>query len=77
MSARFIIALNLDARRSGSGIDLFRAIAEAEIRGLHVIERARGGKSVTVEMPATLASEVRRRLPFAIVEPAVALSLLS
>jgi hypothetical protein len=76
MSNRFIIALTAEARRSTPRIDLAQAIRKAEFQDLRVIERATSGKSVTVEMPAMMVSEVRRRLPFAIVERAVSLSLL-
>jgi hypothetical protein len=76
MSGRFIIALTAEARRITPRIDLARAIREAEFRDLEVIERAIGGKSVTVQMPISMAMEVRNRLPFVIVEPAAALSLL-
>ena len=73
---RFIIALTAEARRATPLIDLARLIYEAEFRDVQVIERATSGKSVTVEMPAVMASEVRRRLPCAIVERAGSLTLL-
>jgi hypothetical protein len=76
MRERFIIALSADARRSTPRIDLIAALTSAAFKDLYVLERATGGKSLTVEMPGSLASEVRRRLPFAIVEPDVSLDLL-
>jgi hypothetical protein len=75
MTQRFIIALTLGARRSGIDYDLERAICE-HFEQVRIVERSYGGKSLTVEMPQGLAHEIRERLPFASVNPAVNLALL-
>jgi hypothetical protein len=74
MTQRFVIALTREARKADRKIDLESKVVEVD--GVRVVERAVGGKSLTVEIPTELVWELRARLPFAIVEPDVGLSLL-
>jgi hypothetical protein len=76
MTQRFVIALSLNARRSGVTYDLESEIRE-RFHEVRIIERAYGGSSITVEMPARLQDEIRHRLPFVSVSPAAKLALLS
>lgn len=75
MTERYVIALTLGARRSGVDYNLERAILD-QFEQVRIVERSYGGKSLTVEMPQALAHEIRERLPFASVNPAVNLALL-
>ena len=76
MARRFVIALTLEARRAAKSLDLASYIEDKFPDKCRILERGYGGKSVTVEMPASYVRALREAMPFATVEPLTEIQLL-
>jgi hypothetical protein len=77
MSHKYLIALNLEARRAAKPVDLAEVV-RARFGGsrVRVIERGFKGRTVTVEMADTLVNVIQDAFPFVTVERAREMDLL-
>jgi hypothetical protein len=76
MLPRFVIALNLEARRARRSLNLAEYVRDRFPVECKIIETGFRGRSITVEMPESFVETLRHEMPFVTVEPANEIQLL-
>jgi hypothetical protein len=77
MSERYIISLNVEARRQQVSVDLEKALTERfSSEHVHVLKRGLGGRTVVVEMADRWIDAIRKAFPYVTVSADGQINLL-